>query len=121
MGTLEQDAHRTPDAMSKHSPAPWALSRDERPDMEWNIHIVQRDAPHLTVCFMTSDGPNEANATLIASAPELLEALTELLAAEVAQFPPYEAGKEAQDAWSNRRAAAKSNARTVIAKATGAV
>jgi hypothetical protein len=51
---------------------------------------------------------------------DLLDALRELLAAELAQFPPHEAGKEAQDAWSHRRAAAKNNAVVAIAKATGA-
>lgn len=60
--------------MNKHTPGPWSLSYDDRPDMEWNIHVVQADATHLTVCFMTSDGPSEANAKLIAAAPELLEA-----------------------------------------------
>lgn len=54
---------------------------------------------------------------LIESAPDLLEALSELLAAELTQIPPYESGKEAQDAWAARRAAARNNARAVITNA----
>jgi hypothetical protein len=61
-----------------------------------------------------------AKLKLEAAAPELLEALRELLAAELAMFPAFEAGKEAQDAWADRRAAARNNASFVIAKATGA-
>ena len=48
----------------------WAW--DGPPD---NIHIFQADAPHMRVCFLTSDGPTEARANLIAAAPELLETL----------------------------------------------
>jgi NTP pyrophosphatase (non-canonical NTP hydrolase) len=40
-----------------------------------NIHILVKGAPHLRVCFMTSNGPTDANARLIAAAPDLLEVL----------------------------------------------
>lgn len=48
--------------------------------MGWNNHIVRADAPHLAICFMAHSGTNdnrehEANACLIAAAPELLDAL----------------------------------------------
>lgn len=61
-----------------HSPAPWHVDPDERPDMEWNNHIYSADS--TCVCFMAhSDGKDderdEANARLIAAAPDLLEAL----------------------------------------------
>lgn len=58
---------------------------------------------------------------LMKAAPALLTALDELLAAELTQIPPYEAGKEAQDAWADRRAEARNNARKVIAEARGEV
>lgn len=46
---------------------------------------------------------------------EVMAALVELLEAESATYPPFEAGREAQDAWSNRRAAARDAARNLIA------
>lgn len=63
-----------------HAPGPWQVDHDDRPGMEWNTHIVSAPRPHLTVCFMAHGGKNdnsegEANAKLIAAAPELLEAL----------------------------------------------
>lgn len=45
-----------------------------------NLHVVDADDPNMRVCFLTSDGPTERRARLIAAAPDLLEALTELLA-----------------------------------------
>lgn len=63
-----------------HTPGPWAIDRDDRPGMAWNNHIVQADRPHMAICFMTHSGRAdnsecEANARLIAAAPDLLEAL----------------------------------------------
>lgn len=40
-----------------------------------NIHVFERDRPHMRVCFMTSDGPTEERARLIAAAPDMLRAL----------------------------------------------
>lgn len=40
-----------------------------------NIHVFERDRPHMRVCFLTSDGPTEARARLIAAAPDLLAAI----------------------------------------------
>lgn len=40
-----------------------------------NIHVFQADDPNMRICFLTSDGPTEERANLIAAAPELLEAL----------------------------------------------
>lgn len=61
------------------TPGPWAVSEDERPGMEWNRHIVLAGDPDLRIAFMTSDGPTEANARLIAAAPQMFEALKELV------------------------------------------
>lgn len=61
----------------------------------------------------------KADALLIAAAPELLEALKELLASQLAVMPPFEAGAAAQDAWSDRRAKARNDAAWAVAKATG--
>lgn len=59
------------------TPGPWILDPDERPGMEWNIHVVEASNPDNRICFMASNGPNEANARLISAAPDLLAALKE--------------------------------------------
>lgn len=46
----------------------WAVIGDDPA----NLHVVQADALHLRVCFLTSNGPTEERANLIASAPDLL-------------------------------------------------
>ena len=53
-----------------HSPGPWSWDGPQD-----NIHVVQSNAPHVRVCFLTSNGPTEANARLICEAPAMLSAL----------------------------------------------
>ena len=60
-----------------HTPGPWIISRDPRPNMEWNNSIAVAAKPHLELCQLYHSGPgwtaqDEANARLIASAPDLL-------------------------------------------------
>lgn len=59
-----------------HSPAPWIWEGPAD-----NIHVVQAKAPHMRVCFLTSNGPTVANANLIAAAPELYRMLVAAQAA----------------------------------------
>jgi hypothetical protein len=92
---------------AKHTPGPWSVQGDDRPGMQWNRHI--HSSPNVAVCFMAhSDGKDnardEANASLIAAAPELLEALQEVVAF-------CERNGLQSDAYDTARAA--------IAKATG--
>jgi hypothetical protein len=98
--------------MKDHSPGPWAVSEDDRPGMSYNRHVVQARRPHLTVCFMTSDGPNKANATLIAAAPDLL-ALARQYASECAECM----GKAVSDD-TGRDCEQCADIRAVISKAT---
>jgi hypothetical protein len=49
-----------------HTPGPWTF--DGPPDS-----IIVWSGPDHRVCFLTSNGPTEANACLIALAPELYE------------------------------------------------
>lgn len=51
---------------------------------------------------------------------ELVKAISESLEAELAPFPPFEQGKEAQDQWADRKAAARNNFAAIIAKYEGA-
>jgi hypothetical protein len=65
--------------MAEHTPTPWYADEDSREGMEWNIHIVQHDNPNNRVCFMTSDGPSEANAAFIVKAVNNHDKLVEAL------------------------------------------
>lgn len=72
-------------AESKFTPGPWFVSEDDRDGMEWNRHIAIDPDGENRICFMAHGGPErddefEANACLIAAAPELYEALTDALA-----------------------------------------
>jgi hypothetical protein len=66
-------------------PGPWRVDADNREGYEWNNHIVSATKPHMTICFMAhtkrEDGneTGEANARLIAAAPELYRLLTYLM------------------------------------------
>jgi hypothetical protein len=74
--------------VSEHTPTPWAADPDDREDMEWNIHIVEASQPHMRVCFMTSNGPAEANAAFIVEAVnnhETLKAENKRLRSELEQ------------------------------------
>lgn len=62
--------------MSKHTPGNWSATPEPN-GLEWS---VTADDWFVCCCAdMPSEGMAEANARLIASAPDLLEALTELL------------------------------------------
>lgn len=111
--------------MSKHTQGPWKLLDFE----EREAYVVTNSsgtkglyrgiAEILYGYNEPAESEQHANARLISAAPELLEALKELLAAETALFPAAEHGVEAQSAWATRRSAAEDAARAVIAKATG--
>lgn len=60
------EAHLDALASQRHTPGPWTW--DGPPD-----NIIVWSSPEDRVCFLTSNGPTEANARLIALAPELYE------------------------------------------------
>ena len=73
-----------PTLLSRATPGPWSVDPDTRDGMEWNRHIVDYDFNR--VCFMAHSGGNspstdEANAALIALAPQLAAALIEAMEA----------------------------------------
>jgi hypothetical protein len=61
------------------SPLPWAVDPDPREGYEWNVHIVERDHPHMRVCFMSNCSQAELNAELIVKAVNNHEALVKAL------------------------------------------
>ncbi len=75
---------------TQHTPGPWNINPDFRQDMEQNFHI---ESPGGTVCFCSVGWPDdaiaEANAQLIAAAPELLAAceMCERIITEIKEVP----------------------------------
>ncbi|WP_241356379.1 hypothetical protein [Pseudomonas aeruginosa] len=69
--------------MSKHTPGPWEIERysDGLIQIVGDVRIVSDDEENVTTVVEAVARGDEANARLIAAAPELLEALTE--AAEI--------------------------------------
>ena len=67
--------------MLKHTPGPWHAKRSQHNYRRWNIWREGNDADRAciaeTAFWLDSDPPDEemANAVLMASAPDLLEAL----------------------------------------------
>lgn len=60
---------------------PWQRDHDSRPDMEWNIHVIDHDFNR--VCFMAHGGGlsperDEARSKLVAMAPDLAARVLEL-------------------------------------------
>jgi hypothetical protein len=62
----------------------WAVDPDDRPDMEWNNHIVQVGSP-TTICFMTHEpldnSPQQAAAELIVYLRNHADAIAKLVEA----------------------------------------
>jgi len=91
--------------MSKHTPGPWYVGCEDEDTGE--IEVISGVRPY--VCLVLPGAIDEvtpANARLIAAAPELLEALTEIVTAADG------------DGW-KKLDATFAGARAAIAKATG--
>lgn len=108
------------EVMSKHTPGPWvAVGTDPAEGGNW-FWIKAQPAPvmrgftkEIGVVNGSQDDPEQqANARLIAAAPELLEALRDLLLhAYITDVDPADVDEEDR--------ARESRARAAIAKATG--
>lgn len=70
--------------MSEHTPTPWHADPDWREGYSWNIHIVDAANPDMRICFMTSDGPAQANADFIIKAVNNHDALVMALSGLIA-------------------------------------
>ena len=71
--------------MSKHTPGPWMIGSSDLKVSMLSVHCRDTKRKHSTICRMVSTKhgmdifEGEANARLIAAAPELLEALKNLV------------------------------------------
>jgi len=104
--------------MSKHTPGPWIGAGpsfgDPLPRYTTEIVTEWEEDDNRVICelpFDHHDDENEANARLIAAAPELLEALKRLMQVGRAYCICYDYSDESEDAWDY--------AETAIAKAEG--
>lgn len=69
--------------MSKYTPGPWHVAeRDDDGDVLYTV-----EADNLPVAYIYRKAEREANARLIAAAPEMLEALKELTAWDLENLP----------------------------------
>ena len=82
--------------MSKHTPGPW-IHFFKNKYLEWHVGLPcgpSSDAPNMNIALCPDGVPgsdlneSEANARLIAAAPELLEALKELVS--YAEHPDFD-------------------------------
>ena len=103
--------------MSKHTPGPWAIEQDGPWTLVrgYDVELQSEDYPGPLVCTPADNGSTQANARLIAAAPDLLAALLEISRCcdERASFD----GDPAMKRWC---AATSEVARAAIAKAEGA-
>lgn len=83
--------------MSKHTPGPWQVNHSD-PTQVCDTDGEQRGCAPLALAVGETIKERTANARLIAAAPDLLEALQELLEAEVLGFDLVPPQIKARDA-----------------------
>jgi hypothetical protein len=107
--------------MTKHTPGPWAQPEIKRAHNRWHVEgggrlVAAAGGPQFAIPADEAD----ANARLIASAPDLLAALQRL---QQSYYPltrrKSESHLDASLRWSDEQDKAHDAARTAIAKATG--
>ena len=81
---------------AKHTPAPWRLFRHKR-SIEISWPETNKKIASVPLNEFTDNSGNQANAALIAAAPEMLEALKALLALHIAHHndPAHAAARRA--------------------------
>ena len=111
--------------MSKHTPGPWAILSESR-----GAIVTARDGCYdVAIVRDIGNEDNKANARLIAAAPELLQALADLLEAAdsmcgtfgcIRGDTPEDADTFIHDEWAEAFLKERADsARAAIAKATG--
>ena len=65
--------------MSKHTKGPWeAADRGDYSDLDGNSRVILGDDRRIAIVQHKGDEEDEANARLIAAAPDMLEVLEEI-------------------------------------------
>ena len=85
--------------MTAHTPGPWITDSKERTDTARYIMAAARPFPHTIARIdLVNRAEDEANAALIAAAPEMYEALRDLLAVKPnSDAPEWVAARAAID------------------------
>ena len=85
--------------MTAHTPGPWITDSKERTDTARYIMAAARPFPHTIARIdLVNRAEDEANATLIAAAPDMYEALRELIAVKPnSDAPEWVAARAAID------------------------
>ena len=107
-GTTNMTPHTPQPRESGHTPGPWTAKQGEIGDAFWYV-----DSPTAGIVHVTLDNA-AANARLIASAPELLEALERIVGASRRYFEDQDYGR------GYTGPTPLEQAKAAIAKATGA-
>ena len=105
---------------TKHTPGPWLSAEyGNYGDYDGKCRVILGDGGDIrTAVVLGFDSEeNQANALLIAAAPELLEALAELMRNFPTDFDMTEAGWDRSDI--DKACSAHDKARAAYAKATG--
>lgn len=90
-----------------HTPGPWSATKHDESCGYWHVDSPGTAMGGVATCYSTASGSTEANARLIAAAPDLLAALVAMLATQEQTKPAIP------------KVAAMSMARAAIAKAEG--
>lgn len=100
--------------MSQHTPGPWQIQGEEIHSAEYVLGAV-----YGIDDYSEEDTEADANARLIAAAPELLQACQELIRAYVEEYILREEVGLGDEEMEMAQARAARQARTAIAKARG--
>ena len=87
----------------------------------FNAVVEERDGltEALSIANQSADEQMRYKREAEAESARLREALRELLETTLSQIPPYEAGRDAQDAWADRCAKARNDAAAINAERAG--
>lgn len=97
--------------MNEHTPGPWWANIDAATGYRWVVGDPESWIPRIACCPLYSEYPVDANARLIAAAPDLLAALEKtyslMMAGDVDREPHEEEARKIEAFLAARAAIAK--------------